>query len=159
MSAGGYRVVPLYFIICPNLPTTGFNLIVFLPHLHGSDTLSQISPVLNLKSGIPVIPNDNQHIHVEEIRNVDNQAINDIGGRRNREDDQPEERQVKPRLEPSTFEQHVDQFVEFNDDWISESDSEFKSDPEYGEDGFSGWLKIMDYYDPNGEEYDSEYGY
>lgn len=96
---------------------------------------------------------------VENIQNAYEQIIENIGGRRNREDDQPEERQVRHRLETPVTEQHVDQFVEFNDDWISESDSEFKSDPEYGEDGFGGWLKIMDYYDPNGEEYDSEYGY
>lgn len=105
------------------------------------------------------ILNDTQHIHVEEIRIADNQAINDVGGRRNREDDQPEERQVRPRLETPVTTPQVEQFVEFNDDWISESDSKFESDPEYGEDGFDGWLQAMDYYDPNGEEYDPDYGY
>ena len=121
--------------------------------------MSQANTQIIVNQSIPVISNDIQYIHVDEIRNVDTQAIDNMGGKRNREDDQPEERQVRPRLEDPVAEQHVDQFVDFNDDWISESDSEFKSDPEYGEDGFSGWLKIMDYYDPNGEEYDSEYGY
>lgn len=109
----------------------------------------------------PVISNDTQYINVEEIRNVDTQAIENVGGKRNREDDQPEERQVRPCLEAPDTEQHVNRFVEFNDDWISENDadSEFESDPEYGEDGFVGWLKIMCYDDPNDEGYDSEYGY
>lgn len=96
---------------------------------------------------------------LENIQDAYDQIIENIGGKRDREDDQPEERQVRPHLEYPVAEQHIDQFVEFNDDWISESDSDFKSDPEYGEDGFDGWLKIMEYYDPNGEEYDSEYGY
>lgn len=120
--------------------------------------MSQANTQIIVNQSIPVISNDTQYIHVDEIRNVDTQAIDNMGGKRNCEDDQVEERQVKPRLEPQV-EQHVDQFVEFNDDWISESDSEFKSDPEYGEDGFGGWLKIMEYDDPNGEGYDSEYGY
>lgn len=116
--------------------------------------MSQANTQMIVNQRLPVISNDTQHIHVDEIRNIDTQAIDNMGGKRNRVDDQHEERQVRPRLEPQV-EQHVDQF----DDWISESDSEFKSDPEYGEDGFDGWLQIMGYYDPNGEEYDSEYGY
>lgn len=96
---------------------------------------------------------------IENIQGAYDQIIENIGGKRDREDGQPEERQVRPRLETPDTAPQVEQFVEFNDDWISESDSRFEFEPEYGEDGFDGWLKIMDYYDPNGEEYDSEYGY
>ena len=35
-NAGGYRVVPLYFIICPFRPSTEPNRMVFLPHAQGS---------------------------------------------------------------------------------------------------------------------------
>lgn len=101
--------------------------------------------VVETEQGDHILPPD----IVENIQNAYDQIIENIGGKRNREDDQPEERQVRPHLEAPVIEQH--------DDWISES--EFKSDPEYGEDGFDGWLKVMDYYDPNGEEYDSDYGY
>ena len=149
--------------------------------------MSQANTQSTANQSTPVVSNDTQHIHVEDIRNTDTQAIENVGGRRNREDDQTEERQVRPRLEAPVAdpviellaqqasepvaepvvepqveqhaEQHVDQFVEFNDDWIPESDSEFESDPESGEDGFDGWLQTMDYYDPNGEEYDPDYGY
>ncbi len=55
-KAGGYKVVPLYLIICFLRPMTGPSLIEFLPHWHGSSCAMHMSPVLKRSKGIPSTP-------------------------------------------------------------------------------------------------------
>lgn len=81
----------------------------------------------------PVISNDTQYINVEEIRNVTTQAIENVGGKRKREDDQPKERHrtLRAIIVDSDSEDVIEPNSKNDSNFDTESDTE--SDKEFDE--------------------------